>query len=166
MVKINLFDLNNAFASFMDMYINKETGEIIEDYDYHLLSKEIQKQYIVSPKFTTKDLIKIMGEYIEENNITTYVYNKNDDNDDILQNFDYWLEENNLLDNYIEFMRKKEYEILIEWCRKNSYDYYYEVPAKFKKPVEELMDDVIEQVMNMEPERLEYYRNYVPRNNQ
>lgn len=166
MTKINLFDLNYAFSTFIDMYINKETGEILEDYDHHILPKKVQKKYIISPKFTTKDLIKIMEEYIEENNITTYVYNKNDDNDDILQNFDYWAEENNLLDNYIEFMRKKEYEILIEWCKKNNYDYYYEVPDRFKKTEEELAYDAIEQVMNMEPERLEYYRNYAPRNNQ
>lgn len=166
MTKINLFDLDNAFSSFIDMYINKETGEIIEDYDYHILPKEIQKQYIISPKFTKKDVVEIIDEYIKENNITTYTYNEDDDKDDIIQNFDYWLGDNNLLDNYIEFLRKKEYEIVSEWCKKNNYDYYYEIPARFKKTEEELMDDVIEQVMNMDPERLEYYRDYAPRNNQ
>lgn len=166
MNKINLFDLDNAFSSFIDMYINKETGEIIEDYDYHILPKEIQKQYIISPKFTKKDVVEIIDEYIKENNITTYTYNEDDDKDDIIQNFDYWLGDNNLLDNYIEFLRKKEYEIVSEWCKKNNYDYYYEIPARFKKTEEELMDDVIEQVMNMDPERLEYYHDYAPRNNQ
>ena len=166
MTKINLFDLNHAFLNFIDMYINKETGEIIEDYDHHLLSKEIQKQYIISPKFTKKDLIKIMEEYIEENNITTYIYNKNDDVDVILQNFDYWVKDNNLLDNYIEFLRKKEYEILIEQRKKNNFDYYYEEPTIIKESVEEYMEDLVEKakIWAADLARQEYYRDYEPKN--
>lgn len=166
MTKINLFDLDNAFASCIDMYINKETGKIIEDYDYHILPEDVKKQYIISPKFTKKDAVEIIGEYIKENNITTYIYNENDDKDDIIQNFDYWLGDNNLLDNYLEFLRKKEYEIVSEWCKKNNYDYFYEVPTIIKESPEEYMELLAEQAINTEPERLEYYRDYAPRNTQ
>lgn len=168
MTRINLFDLNHAFSNFIDMYINNETGEIIEDYDHHILPKKVQKKYIISPKFTKKEIVKIIGKYIEENKITTYIYSKSDDNDEIIQNFDYWLEDNNLLDNYIEFLRKEQYEILVEWCKKHHYDYYYEVPAIIKESPEEYMELLIEQakVWAADSARQDYYRNYTPRNNQ
>lgn len=153
--KVNIYHFVNSYFSRNDHYVNTMAFKIVDEYGYTLLSKEIQKDCILLPKFKLEKQLEIAMNFLEKKE-NLFIKRElkgrlgKGVHDDIylihnvLESYDRW-------GNFQDYEEEEIKKLGIKWCEKRSFDYYYQEEHRTPEEVDAYMTE----------ERRNYYYNKI-----
>lgn len=161
MMKVNLNKLVNACwtSADIEMYFYKRTEEIIDEYDYSLLSKNEKEQCIRIPKIGLKEQEQCIKLYMEKLNkkeldskLQKYIEILGKS---IMSCFHIMAEDSGIWEDYLEYQDEYAKEFAKKICKEKNFEYY-------EKDEEMSSETFFKEYLN--EDRVNYYDNKSKKN--
>jgi len=173
--KLDLYTFTkHQFAFKIKYYVNLDSLEILEEYDFSLLPKEQQERCELIPQPSLKQHIEfmksflqleeynkyseILEEYLKEGkNSEGYKCNGDNVSDEIYgDTFFYMCNDKEIWEQYSVFRFNEAKKIAINFCKERNIEYYYKIPPKMSIKKER---ELIRKLLN-DKDRMKFYEEH------